>query len=154
MFSTLVVKVVDYRDHNKIQMLHGHTKSVRSATWHPNGNILATSSCDGVIKIWKEKNFQFECVKTIDGLIRADDPEYEYTVNLSRHFFSNMVIFRSEYGVAAVWHPSGKVFVCTTRTHDIAIIDGEKFTKIGALTTDGHTNVCIGIFFFLQRIYP
>ncbi|TIB86792.1 WD40 repeat-like protein [Wallemia mellicola] len=83
----LIVKVVDLNDHLRVSLLQGHTKSVRSATWSPLGGVLATSSCDGSIKIWKEKNSQFECIKTIDGIIKADDPE-------------------SEYGVAANWHPS------------------------------------------------
>ncbi|TIC08665.1 WD40 repeat-like protein [Wallemia mellicola] len=117
----LIVKVVDLNDHLRVSLLQGHTKSVRSATWSPLGGVLATSSCDGSIKIWKEKNSQFECIKTIDGIIKADDPE-------------------SEYGVAANWHPSGKFIVCTTRTHDIAIIDTENYKKIGSLSQDGHTS--------------
>lgn len=71
----LIVKVVDLKDHLKVSLLQGHTKSVRCATWAPNGAVLATSSSDGSIKIWKEKNSQFECIKTIDGIIKADDPE-------------------------------------------------------------------------------
>lgn len=71
----LIVKVVDLNDHLRVSLLQGHTKSVRSATWSPLGGVLATSSCDGSIKIWKEKNSQFECIKTIDGIIKADDPE-------------------------------------------------------------------------------
>ncbi|TIB08986.1 hypothetical protein E3P92_03605 [Wallemia ichthyophaga] len=116
----LIVKIVDLNDHLKVSLLQGHTKSVRCATWAPNGGVLATSSADGSIKIWKEKHSQFECIKTIDGIIRADDAD-------------------SEYGVAAHWHPSGKLIVCTTRASDIAIIDTSTYRKIGSLSHDGHT---------------
>ncbi|HIA19802.1 MAG TPA: serine/threonine protein kinase, partial [Planctomycetaceae bacterium] len=33
--------------------LEGHTKGIRSTTFGPNGKVMATSSGDATIRIWK-----------------------------------------------------------------------------------------------------
>ena len=42
--SELIVKVVDVKDTLKIQLLTGHTKAVREATWSPDGALLVRRS--------------------------------------------------------------------------------------------------------------
>lgn len=39
-YSELIVKIIDVQDPLKVQLLAGHSKAVRSATWSPNGNYL------------------------------------------------------------------------------------------------------------------
>jgi chromosome transmission fidelity protein 4 len=38
--SELIVKVIDVKDPLKVQLLAGHKKAVREATWSPDGSLL------------------------------------------------------------------------------------------------------------------
>lgn len=38
--SELIVKVIDAKDPLKVQLLAGHKKGVREATWSPDGSLL------------------------------------------------------------------------------------------------------------------
>ena len=60
-----------------------------------------TSSSDGTIRVWDVSNPNEQeptCIKVLDGLIAAEEPE-------------------SEMQCEAVWHPSGRYFVVGTKSH-------------------------------------
>ncbi|ORY88650.1 hypothetical protein BCR35DRAFT_350884 [Leucosporidium creatinivorum] len=118
----LIVKVIDAKDPLKVQLLPGHKKAVREATWSPDGSMLATSGSDGQIRIWELKGAEPTCIHVLDGIISAADPESEYTVE-------------------AIWHPSGKYFVVAGKSNEIVIVSTDSWTKTGSFAAkDGHTS--------------
>ncbi|KAK4749928.1 hypothetical protein SAY87_027377 [Trapa incisa] len=44
-----------------------HTRTVRSCSWSPSGNLLATASFDGTTAIWENVGDDFECISTLEG---------------------------------------------------------------------------------------
>ncbi|SCZ96534.1 BZ3500_MvSof-1268-A1-R1_Chr8-2g10273 [Microbotryum saponariae] len=122
----LIVKVIDINDPvNGIQLLPGHRKGVREATWSPDGQLLTTSGQDGQIRVWDfTSGSEPTCIQTLEGVIEPNtDPA-------------------SEYSIAVVWHPSSKYFVVPSKTREVAIYSRESWSKIGVLSppsTEGTT---------------
>ncbi|SCV67357.1 BQ2448_6003 [Microbotryum intermedium] len=122
----LIVKVVDINDPiNGIQLLPGHRKGVREATWSPDGQLLTTSGQDGQIRVWDlTSGSEPTCIQTLEGVIEPNtDPA-------------------SEFSIAVVWHPSSKYFVVPSKAKEIAIYSRESWSKIGVLSppsTEGTT---------------
>jgi chromosome transmission fidelity protein 4 len=71
----LLIKVIDVRDTTEIRQLAGHSRAVRSLGWNPDGSILVSASSDGNLRVWDVSASEPVCVKTLDGLIPAADPE-------------------------------------------------------------------------------
>ena len=46
------VRIYDPRDGAQLYVLHGHTASVRSAAWSSNGEQIASSGLDKMVKTW------------------------------------------------------------------------------------------------------
>ena len=44
-----------------------HQRTVRSASWSPCGNFLATASFDGTVSVWDKKTGEFDCCATLEG---------------------------------------------------------------------------------------
>jgi chromosome transmission fidelity protein 4 len=56
-------------DNTKINLLNGHMRGVRKATWHPSGSLLTTSGSDGKIIVWDVSEDQPKQEKIIEGVI-------------------------------------------------------------------------------------
>ncbi|GAA5924389.1 chromatin-binding protein CTF4 [Sporobolomyces koalae] len=114
----VIVKIVHADDTNKVQILAGHKQAVREASWSPDGNLLTTSSTDGQIRVWKlDSGTEPTCLQELDGLIKAEDAD-------------------SQYSVEAIWHPSGKFFAVSSKDNDVSIIASESWRKVGSFS--GH----------------
>jgi chromosome transmission fidelity protein 4 len=81
-------------------ILRGHSKSVKHITFHPNGNIVTTSSSDGSIYIFSITSEEASLLKKLDGIIPAVDVE-------------------SETSAKVIWHPDGTIFAAPTSTNGI-----------------------------------
>ena len=88
-------KVVNTISPSRVIILRGHSKSVKHITFHPNGNIVTTSSSDGSIYVFSITSEEASLVKKIDGIIPAVDVD-------------------SEVSSKAIWHPDGSVFAAPT----------------------------------------
>jgi chromosome transmission fidelity protein 4 len=110
-------------------ILRGHSKSVKHITFHPNGNIVTTSSSDGSIYVFSITSEEASLLKKIDGIIPAVDVE-------------------SETSSKVAWHPDGTVFAAPTSlngnplssvfTIDIQLVTMDGWEK-GILFKNGHT---------------
>ncbi|CAO1632963.1 unnamed protein product [Parajaminaea phylloscopi] len=97
----LIVKVVDVNDIRRVNLLTGHARSVRAASWCPTKPVLVTSSCDGTARIWDCSTPEPDCTKVLDGL-PLTKPEDETDVH-------------------AEWHPSGHSFVLPSKGNELII---------------------------------
>src|SRR5215471_20253506 len=82
-------------------ILRGHSKSVKHITFHPNGNIVTTSSSDGSIYVFSITSEEASLVKKLDGIIPAVDVESETCSKIA-------------------WHPDGSVFAAPTQSKGIS----------------------------------
>ncbi|GAA5997099.1 chromatin-binding protein CTF4 [Rhodotorula paludigena] len=120
----VIAKVIDVKDTTKVQILTGHSRSIREASWSPDGQFVTTSSVDGSIRVWQlDAGTEPTCVQVIDGLITAEDAD-------------------SEYSVEVIWHPGSKFFVVPSRDNDIAVVSRESWQRTGSFTLkDGNKRV-------------
>ena len=115
----LLVKVVDIQDPLQILTISGINKPVRSASWHPVQDMLTLVMTDGRIQVYEFVDDSPSCLKTVEGVAGAGKVE-------------------DELPCAVAWHPKGDYFVVPSRTHEIAIVDRDKWSKSGTFSTDGH----------------
>ncbi|KAJ9120184.1 hypothetical protein QFC22_003083 [Naganishia vaughanmartiniae] len=115
----LLVKVVDIQDPMQILTISGISKPVRSASWHPVQDMLTLVMTDGRIQVYEFVDDSPSCLKTVEGLAGAGKLE-------------------DELPCVVAWHPKGDYFVVPSRTHEIAIVDRDKWAKSGTFSTDGH----------------
>lgn len=115
----LLVKVVDILDPMQILTISGISKPVRSASWHPVQDMLTIVMTDGKIQVYEFVDDSPSCLKTVEGLAGAGKLE-------------------EELPCVVAWHPKGDYFVVPSRTHEIAIVDRDKWAKSGTFSTDGH----------------
>ena len=100
----VIAKVIDVKEPTKIQLLTGHSRSIREASWSPDGHFVVrgkgrqkesrghsrcadffpgtlhapqtTSSVDGQIRVWQlDSGTEPTCVQVLDGLIKAENAE-------------------------------------------------------------------------------
>ncbi|EMD37802.1 hypothetical protein CERSUDRAFT_114458 [Gelatoporia subvermispora B] len=115
------VKLIDIHETTNITLLKGHTKAVRSATWHPSGSLLATCSSDGKVIVWDVSGSEPKQEKILDGLIPAvSNPD------------------SSEFGhdCSAVWHTSGQHFYVATKAHEIVSISRNDWLRSATFSDD------------------
>jgi chromosome transmission fidelity protein 4 len=98
----LTVKVIDAGDPTRVQLLTGHQRGVRAASWSPIEPILVTSSCDGTVMVWDLSTSEPKLLKMLNDII-ASGNKY------------------SELNAEAIWHPSGDFFLLPSKTHEIVI---------------------------------
>lgn len=73
--SDLLVKIVNVQDPTKVTFLSDNTKSVRSASWDPEGKHLVTVGCDGRVKIYDMSSATAVHLRNIEGVISPSEPE-------------------------------------------------------------------------------
>ncbi|PWN36676.1 uncharacterized protein FA14DRAFT_117612 [Meira miltonrushii] len=98
----LTVKVIDAGDPTRVQLLTGHQRGVRAASWSPIEPTLVTSSCDGTVMVWDLSTSEPKLIKTLNDVI-ASGNKY------------------SELNAEAIWHPSGDFFLLPSKTHEIVV---------------------------------
>lgn len=90
--------------------------------------MQTTSGQDGRILVWDMSQPKPAIIKTIEGLIPFSDPE-------STSFADDC---------SAVWHPSGKHFYVATKTHEIASVSRDTWSKNGVFpSADEISGVCL-----------
>lgn len=98
----LTVKVIDAGDPTRVQLLTGHQRGVRAASWSPIESTLVTCSCDGTVMVWDMSTSEPKLLKTLNDII-ASGNKY------------------SELNAEAIWHPSGDFFLLPSKTHEIVM---------------------------------
>jgi chromosome transmission fidelity protein 4 len=122
-------KVVNTVSSSRVMILRGHSKSVKHISFHPNGNLVTTSSSDGYIYVFSITSEEASLLKKIDGIIPAVDVE-------------------SETASKVAWHPDGTVFAAPTSlkgnpfpsalTVDVQLVTMEGWEQ-GIVFKNGHT---------------
>ena len=112
-------KVVNTLNSGRVMILRGHSKSVKHITFHPNGNLVTTSSSDGNIYVFSITSEEAQLTKKIDGIIPSVDVE-------------------SETSSKVAWHPDGSVFAAPTSTNDVKIVKMDGWEE-QVLFKNGHT---------------
>ncbi|EGU12777.1 hypothetical protein RTG_00795 [Rhodotorula toruloides ATCC 204091] len=133
----VIAKVVDVKEPTKVQILTGHARSIREASWSPDGQLVTTSSTDGQIRVWQlDGGTEPTCIQVLDGLIKAEDAD-------------------SEYSCEVVWHPAGKFFVVPSKdSGEITIVSRETWQKTGTFSSrDGHTGRISAVAFSTNGLY-
>ncbi|GAA5830484.1 hypothetical protein JCM11251_002486 [Rhodosporidiobolus azoricus] len=132
----IIAKVIDVKDTAKVQILTGHSRSIREASWSPDGHFVTTSSVDGSIRVWQlDSGTEPTCVQVIDGLITAEEAY-------------------SEHSVEVIWHPSSKFFVVAGKDNDIAVVSRETWQKTGSFSAkDGHSSRVSALAFSVNGLY-
>ncbi|BGP21985.1 chromosome segregation protein [Rhodotorula toruloides] len=133
----VIAKVVDVKEPTKVQILTGHARSIREASWSPDGQLVTTSSTDGQIRVWQlDGGTEPTCIQVLDGLIKAEDAD-------------------SEYSCEVVWHPAGKFFVVPSKdSGEIAMVSRETWQKTGTFSSrDGHTGRISAVAFSSNGLY-
>lgn len=99
----LIVKIIDVEDPRRIQLLDGHNRGLRSASWSPVAPLLVTCSTDGVARVTDLSDVEPKFVKSIEGILPITRAE-------------------SDEAASACWHPSGTYFVMPSKAHELVII--------------------------------
>lgn len=109
----LLIKVMDISDIRKVFVLTGHSKPVRTVSWHPKKPILVSTGCDGLVRVWDLFEPESKLLKEIKGVIKENNrPE-------------------NEFNTEAVWNPDGSYFVLPSNGGDIIKIDSKSWEKNG-----------------------
>lgn len=114
------IKVISMSDRSA-KVLRGHSAGIRGLTYDPEGEMLASASSDGTIKIWKLEDDS--CVKTLAILeSRAD------------------ALFKMD------WHPNGK-FIAIPIGNQIHVYERDSWDLSFSFSgEDGHSkNVAMAV---------
>ena len=82
-------------------MLTGHTNAVKSVTFSPNGQTIASGSQDGTIRLWNVTSGQCYAIlfATEDGWVAfSPDGRYKYGGNIRGSFWHIVGLCRFEVG--------------------------------------------------------
>jgi len=101
--------------HNPLPItLVGHTRSITSIAYHPDGTLLATASLDGTARVWNPL--------TGEEILNFSDHQGELT-EIVFHPNGNRIATSSYDGTVKVWNSAtGKVYL-TLSSHDDVVED-------------------------------
>lgn len=120
----LVVKIVDAGDPKRVQLLTGHSRGLRAASWHPLQPQLITTSCDGSVKVWDLSSTEPACIKTIESVLPVSNSA-------------------SEHSAQVIYHPSGDYFVLPSKTHELVAINTNDYRRMGSFVVGDDSQVAI-----------
>jgi len=116
-----VVRVWDRETGATIALLQGHTNTIDSIRWSPDGQSLLTASWDGTIRLWNVRRSRL--LRTYEG-----HTDQVYMVR---------------------WNPDGKQFLSASRDKTIRLWDAESGDILR--TYEGHTDAVNGISYSPDR---
>jgi chromosome transmission fidelity protein 4 len=120
--SENLVYIVDVNDRTNVQKIPTNDAPVRSAAWDPTGQYLVLAGCDGKLKVYDTSEKSPFNKRNLEGMIKSSQPDAQTQCYVA-------------------WHPSGDCFAVPTRTHDIALIARDTWSKLGSFHADGHREV-------------
>ena len=156
-FKDYKIKVWDIATRRNIATFEGHTGSIRSVAFSPDGTILASGSRDGRVKLWnipsrsnvatiEVKNKRNGWVSSVafspDGLTLASGQRNEsspgrvklWDVETKR----NVATFEHLFGVTSIaFSPDGSILASGSRDDKVKLWDVA--TKRNMATLEGHT---------------
>jgi WD40 repeat protein/energy-coupling factor transporter ATP-binding protein EcfA2 len=94
---------------------YGHTKKVNSVSFNANGEILASGSSDGNIKLWKTSNGKL--IKTFPRLPKNAEIQ---TINFNKD--GTVIASGSNDGIVRLWNLNGQV-VKSFANHNNEVVD-------------------------------
>jgi len=71
--SDHVIRIVDLEDTRNVSELKGHEGPIKCVRWDPHGEYLASSACDGQVRIWSRSDLK--CVHIIKDALKKDPLE-------------------------------------------------------------------------------
>lgn len=118
--SDFSVKVVTMSDGSQ-KLLKGHTAPVLSVTIDPKDQYVASSCCDGTVKIWKLEDQS--CLTTLSILPKVNDAKISKTLcRLS-------------------WQPVSGKYVAVPVDKAVKIYERDSWENVYNLDNDGHTEL-------------
>ncbi|KAJ1582152.1 hypothetical protein NDA15_003838 [Ustilago hordei] len=113
----MIIKIIDVGDPRRIQLLDGHNRGLRWASWSPVAPLLVSCSTDGVARVTDLSDVEPKFVKSIEGILPITRAE-------------------SDEASCACWHPSGTYLVMPSKAHELVIVsaanDSSAWTRTGS----------------------
>ncbi|KLT43277.1 WD40 repeat-like protein [Cutaneotrichosporon oleaginosum] len=117
-----LVYIVDVNDRDNWQKIPTNDAPARSAAWDPTGQYLVLAGCDGKLRVYDTSEKSPFNKRNLEGMIKTSQTDAQTQVYVA-------------------WHPSGDCFAVPTRTHEIALIARDTWSKLGSFHADGHSEV-------------
>lgn len=99
----MIIKIIDVEDPRRIQLLDGHNRGLRWASWSPVAPLLVSCSTDGIARVTDLSDVEPKFVKSIEGILPITRAE-------------------SDEASCACWHPSGTYFVLPSKAHELVVV--------------------------------
>ncbi|KAJ2866550.1 DNA polymerase alpha accessory factor Mcl1 [Coemansia aciculifera] len=115
------IRVVSLLDMALLHTLVGHRGSVNSVAYSPDSTYLASSGCDGTVRIWDMREGDPACVQIMPKIAYVCEP-------------GNSM---EQYKVR--WSPDGRILAIPCADHSIKLIERNNW-GVSALLAGRHTN--------------
>ncbi|KAJ3091672.1 hypothetical protein HK102_013860 [Quaeritorhiza haematococci] len=116
------IKLVDIEDITKSESLKGHDRGVKSLAFDPAGDFLLSAGSEGNIRVWNLREDPPMCVKVIEDICVAAEPEEPELCRLS-------------------WHPSGDRVAVPGPSRDIVILQRRNWEPAYTFDAEVNSNV-------------
>eukprot|EP00842_Homolaphlyctis_polyrhiza_P002193 jgi/Hompol1/2975/HPOL_003097-RA len=130
------IHIINIADPTRSVVLEGHTNTVKCVAWHPNGQILVSSSSDATVQIWQ--------LSLEDGDVSvnrpATDSADEDSISSNRKDSAKCIrVLRDLIGRCLgdateksqiAWHPSGKYFACCGKRQEVVFVENESWNVL------------------------
>ncbi|KAJ2697621.1 DNA polymerase alpha accessory factor Mcl1 [Coemansia sp. IMI 209128] len=115
------IRIISLLDMAVLHTLVGHRGSVNSVAYSPDSKYLASSGCDGTVRIWDMREGDPACVQIMPKIAYVCEP-------------GNSM---DQYKVR--WSPDGRTLAIPCTNHSIKLIERNNWDA-SALLTGGHTS--------------
>ena len=140
----------------KTGLYPGHTSRVTGVAWHPNGDLIATTSNDHTCIIWNPNTAQKLTTLTdhtseVTGVAWSPDGSFIATTSddhtcIWNHETGEKITTLTDHtsrATGVAWHPNGDLIATTSNDHTCIIWNPHTGKKTTTLTD--HTNTVTGI---------